>query len=171
MYKSERHCIKHSGSRLFMFRTWIIRQRNTVWVRKLTYIVTSLWLGIIVLPEELFNVTYIWELFGFGFNSNEHLEGQLLLGEWLRQQNKAKYHFLKLTVICRAVHTEPILTPLPTQMPYGFQTHFVSRQLHLSSTNRQTDRHDTLPMPSFTTTNFVHGSAYYLCKSMNHSQI
>ena len=25
-----------------MFRTWIIRQRNTVWVRKLTDIVTSL---------------------------------------------------------------------------------------------------------------------------------
>ena len=45
-----------------MFRTWIIRQRNTVWVRKLADIVTSYWLGIIVLPKELFNVTYIWEL-------------------------------------------------------------------------------------------------------------
>ena len=37
-----------------MFRTWIIRWRNTVWVRRLTDIVTSLWLGIIVLPKELF---------------------------------------------------------------------------------------------------------------------
>ena len=42
MYRSERDCIKHLGSRLFMFRTWIIRQRNTVWVRKLTDIVSSL---------------------------------------------------------------------------------------------------------------------------------
>ena len=42
MYRSERDCIKHSGSRLFMFRTWIIRQYNTVWVHKLTDIVTSL---------------------------------------------------------------------------------------------------------------------------------
>ena len=62
MYRSERNCIKHLGSRLFIFRTWIIRQRNTVWVHKLADIVTSLWLGIIVLPKELFNVIYIWEL-------------------------------------------------------------------------------------------------------------
>ena len=54
MYRSERDCIKHLGSRLSMFRTWIIRQCNTVWVCKLTDIVTCLWLGIIVPPKELF---------------------------------------------------------------------------------------------------------------------
>ena len=55
-----------------MFRTWIIRQRNTVWVRKLTDIVTSLWLGIIKLNKELFYVTPVFlELFNkiiFGIN-------------------------------------------------------------------------------------------------------
>ena len=30
MYRSERDCIKHLGSRLFMFRTCIIRQHNTI---------------------------------------------------------------------------------------------------------------------------------------------
>ena len=39
-----------------MFRTSIIRQRNTVWVHKLTDIVTNLWLGIVMLEKELFNV-------------------------------------------------------------------------------------------------------------------
>ena len=43
-----------------MFRTGIVRQRNTVQVRKLTDIVTSLWLGIIVLPKELFNVLHVF---------------------------------------------------------------------------------------------------------------
>ena len=38
-------------------------------------------------------------LVGFGFNSDEHLEAQLLLGEWLQQQNKAKYHFLNVTFL------------------------------------------------------------------------
>ena len=37
-----------------MFRTWRIRQCDTVWVCKLADIVTSLWLGIIALPKELF---------------------------------------------------------------------------------------------------------------------
>ena len=67
-------------------------------MRKLADIVTSLWLGIIVLPKELFYkilvfwnyyITSSWNklivcvqiLVGFGFNSDEHLEGQLLLGE------------------------------------------------------------------------------------------
>ena len=36
-----------------MFRTWRIRQRNPVWVHKLADIVTSLWLGIIVLPRVI----------------------------------------------------------------------------------------------------------------------
>ena len=45
-----------------MFRTGIVRQHNTVRVRKFTDIVTSLWLGIIVLPKELFNVTYVFGL-------------------------------------------------------------------------------------------------------------
>ena len=39
------------------------------------------------------------QIIRFGFNSNEHLEGQLMLGEWLRQQNEAKYHFLNLTLM------------------------------------------------------------------------
>ena len=45
-----------------MFRTWIIRQGNTVWVYKLADIVTSLWLEIIVLPKELLNMTYVFGL-------------------------------------------------------------------------------------------------------------
>ena len=45
-----------------MVRTGIVRQHNTVRVCKLTDIVTSLWLGIIVLPKELFNVTYVFGL-------------------------------------------------------------------------------------------------------------
>ena len=48
------------GNRLFMFRTWRIRQCNPVWVRKLADVVTSLWLEIIVLPKELFNVTPVF---------------------------------------------------------------------------------------------------------------
>ena len=55
----KRIVFKQLGNRLFMFRTWRIRQRNTVWVLKLADIVTSLWLEIIVLPKELFNVTYV----------------------------------------------------------------------------------------------------------------
>ena len=56
-----------------MFRTWIIRQRNTVWVRKLADIVTSLSLEIIKLDKEWFNVislhgnileTNIWTKWG-----------------------------------------------------------------------------------------------------------
>ena len=43
-----------------MFRTLIIRQGNTVRVRKLTEIVISLWLEIIKLEKELFNVTYVF---------------------------------------------------------------------------------------------------------------
>ena len=43
-----------------MFRAWIIRQHNTVWVCKLADIVTSLWLGIIKLDKELFYVTPIF---------------------------------------------------------------------------------------------------------------
>ena len=42
-----------------MFRTWRIRVRNPVWVRQRADVVTSLWLGIIVLHKELFNVTYV----------------------------------------------------------------------------------------------------------------
>ena len=42
-----------------MFRTWRIRQCNPVWVRKLADVVTSLWLGIIKLDKEWFNVTYV----------------------------------------------------------------------------------------------------------------
>ena len=45
-----------------MFRTGTIRQCNTVRVHKLTDIVTSLWLGIIMLHKELFNVTYVFGL-------------------------------------------------------------------------------------------------------------
>ena len=44
-----------------MFRTWRIRQCDTVWVRKLTDIVTSLWLEIIKLDKELF-----YEIIVFG---------------------------------------------------------------------------------------------------------
>ena len=44
-----------------MFRTWIIRQCKTVWVRNLTDIVTSLWLGIIMLEKELFNMISVFE--------------------------------------------------------------------------------------------------------------
>ena len=51
-----------------MFRTWRIRQCNPVWVHKLADIVTSLWLGIIVLPKELFNVTYVCDHLYFGIN-------------------------------------------------------------------------------------------------------
>ena len=58
-FRSERDCIKYLGSRLFMFRTWIIRQRNTVWVHKLTDIVTSLWLEIIKLDKEWFKVILV----------------------------------------------------------------------------------------------------------------
>ena len=48
--------IKYLGSRLFIFRTWIVRQRN-----KLTDIVTSSWLGIGKLDKELFKCdTCIW---------------------------------------------------------------------------------------------------------------
>ena len=43
-----------------MFKTGIARQHNTVRVHKLTDIVTSLWLGIIVLPKELFNVLCVF---------------------------------------------------------------------------------------------------------------
>ena len=44
-----------------MFRTWRIRRRNPVWVRKLADVVTSLWLGIIVLSKELFNMISVSE--------------------------------------------------------------------------------------------------------------
>ena len=56
---------------LYVFRTWIIRQCNTVRVRKLAYIVTSLWLGIVVLPKELSSDTCMWKPFNnviFGIN-------------------------------------------------------------------------------------------------------
>ena len=43
-----------------MFRTWIIRQRNTVWVRKLADVVTSLKLEVIKLEKELFYVTPVF---------------------------------------------------------------------------------------------------------------
>ena len=42
-----------------MFRTRIIRQHNTVGVRKLTGIVTSLWLGISKLDRELLKVILV----------------------------------------------------------------------------------------------------------------
>ena len=35
-------CNKYLGNRLFMFRTWIVRQHNPVWVRKLADSVASL---------------------------------------------------------------------------------------------------------------------------------
>ena len=35
-------CIEYLGIRLIVFRTWIIRQCNPVWVHKLTDIITSL---------------------------------------------------------------------------------------------------------------------------------
>ena len=43
-----------------VFRTWIIRQGNTVRVRKLTEIVISLWLEIIKLDKEWFNVILLY---------------------------------------------------------------------------------------------------------------
>ena len=46
-----------------MFRTQIIRQVNTVRVRKLTEIVISLWLGIIMLEKELFYVTPVFRTY------------------------------------------------------------------------------------------------------------
>ena len=45
-------CIKHLGSRLFMFRTWIVRQHNPVWVHKLTDIVTSLDSELVSCPKS-----------------------------------------------------------------------------------------------------------------------
>ena len=47
MYRSERIVFKQLGNRLFMFRTWKIRWRNSVWVCKLADIVTSLCLGLL----------------------------------------------------------------------------------------------------------------------------
>ena len=44
-----------------MFRIRRIRRCNPVWVRKLADVVTSLWLGIIVLSKELFNVISVSE--------------------------------------------------------------------------------------------------------------
>ena len=38
----EEYQIKYLGSRLFMFRTWIVRWHNTIWVCKLPDIVTNL---------------------------------------------------------------------------------------------------------------------------------
>ena len=46
-----------------MFRTWMIRQGNTVQVHKLTEIVISLWLGIIMLEKELFYVTPVFRTY------------------------------------------------------------------------------------------------------------
>ena len=43
-----------------MFRSWIIRQGNTVRVHKLTEIVISLWLEIIKLDKEWFNVILLY---------------------------------------------------------------------------------------------------------------
>ena len=43
-----------------MFRTWTIRQGNTVRVHKLTEIVISLWLEIIKLDKEWFNVILLY---------------------------------------------------------------------------------------------------------------
>ena len=43
-----------------MLRTWIIRQFNPVWVRKLADIVTSLWLEMIKLDKEWFNVILLY---------------------------------------------------------------------------------------------------------------
>ena len=66
-------CIRYLGNRLFMFRTWRIRQCNPVWVCKLTDVVTSLWLEIIKLDKELFNVLYIWKpsnVIIFGINED-----------------------------------------------------------------------------------------------------
>ena len=105
VYRSERDCIKHLGSRLFMFRTWIIRQCDTVWVRKLADIVTSLWLGIIELPKELFKVIYVcrnlfmismWNKWGYeSVDRSLTLISQLL--PWKKkgtklQQTTDKYH-------------------------------------------------------------------------------
>ena len=50
-----------------MFRTWTIRQGNTVWVCKLIEIVISLWLEIIKLDKEWFNVIL---LYGTIFETN-----------------------------------------------------------------------------------------------------
>ena len=102
MYRSERDCIKHLGSRLFIFRTWIIRQCNTVCVHKLADIVTSLWLEIIKLDKEWFNVIllcgtileyHIWNK--WKFESVKQVIGFLLtwrlLRHQLQQQTKDKY--------------------------------------------------------------------------------
>ena len=53
-------CFRYLGSRLIVFRTWIIRQCNPVWVHKLADIVTSLWLEIIKLDKEWFNVILLY---------------------------------------------------------------------------------------------------------------
>ena len=95
-----------------MFRTSIEEFGCLVWVHKLTDIVTSLdaeligclksysmWHLYFGLIKQHHNwnkwILCVQILVGFGFNSDEHLEGQLLFGEWLWQQNKAKYHFTK----------------------------------------------------------------------------
>ena len=43
-----------------MSRTGIVRQHNPVRVRKLTDIITSLWLGIGKLDKELFTVIHVF---------------------------------------------------------------------------------------------------------------
>ena len=97
-----------------MFRTWPERFGHLVWVRKLTGIVTSLdaelviclksysmwhlYFGLIKQPHN-WNKWIVCVQILVGFNSDEHLEGQLLLGEWLWQQNEAKYRFTKFYML------------------------------------------------------------------------
>ena len=94
-----------------MFRTWTIRQGNTVWVRKLTEIVISLWLGIIKLDKELFNVillygnileTNIWNKWGYEsvnkwltFIKHSRDRGKEERNRTLQQQTTDKYHLYR----------------------------------------------------------------------------
>ena len=93
-----------------MFRTWRIRQRNPVWVCKLADIVTSLWLGIIVLPKELFKVIHVCgNLFNdIIFGINESVRGKQVVGfllTWgllrsqLQQQMTDKYNRFQVVTL------------------------------------------------------------------------
>ena len=78
-----------------MFRTWIIRQCNPVWVHKLADIVTSLWLGNIVLPKELFQCAiFTWKHFAKLIRSR-------LWNKWVYESVKhiADFYFNALTGI------------------------------------------------------------------------
>ena len=103
-----------------VFKTWIVRQHNLIWVCKLTDIVTSLFLCICSWTKSQWNVIHVWNQYIISswnkwncMCANTCWNQCIWTWRLLRQQNKANSTIHKAIVHCSASGWNDPQRPFP----------------------------------------------------------